>query len=328
MEINDFKDGFISANEKIRSAKNILLATHERPDGDGLSSVCALTLFLDSLGKKYSCFCADLPSDSFSFLPNINKFSTETNFNFQAFDLIIIIDCGSLSRTKLEEKISQKTSAQTIIEFDHHPKVDDYADLEIRIPAKSSAAEVLYLFFSINNITITPPIANCLLTGIMTDTGNLLFSSVTEKTVEIYSKLLLAGGSLPKTIRQTSNNKGLAALKVWGRILNNLQLNEKYNFAYSVMTLEEVQSFKLKFGGDHVFDAASDILNNVNDVKAVLFLREEAPGKIRGSLRTKYPGVDISRLAKILGGGGHPKAAAFRLDGHIIKTETGGWEIK
>jgi bifunctional oligoribonuclease and PAP phosphatase NrnA len=55
-------------------------------------------------------------------------------------------------------------------------------------------------------------------------------------------------------------------------------------------------------------------------------LREEEPGKIRGSLRSKHPDINVSRLAACLGGGGHPKAAAFRFDGHIVKTEN-GWKI-
>jgi bifunctional oligoribonuclease and PAP phosphatase NrnA len=325
MEIIQLKQKNLAAYEKIMSAKNILLVTHERPDGDGLSSLCALSVLLDKLGKNQTLFCADEPQDFFSFLPNLNKISPAKPDNFSAFDLIIVLDCGSLARTKLAEEIKTRAKNQFVIEFDHHPKTEDCSDLEIRA-AKSSTAEVLYHFFSDNNLETDKAIAECLLTGILTDTGNLLFGAVTPETIKISSAMILRGATFPKITRHTLQNKSLAAMKVWGKILDNLKINEKLNIAYSVLTHEEIQELKSSHGGENILDAATDILNNVDGVKAVVFLREEEKGKIRGSLRTKDNNIDVSRLAAFLGGGGHPKASAFRLDGRIIKTGV-GWKI-
>jgi bifunctional oligoribonuclease and PAP phosphatase NrnA len=347
MEIQLLKEKYLAAYAKIKAAENILLVTHERPDGDGLASLCALSVFLDKLGKNQTLYCADPAPDFFSFLPNINRLisgklptseptkthpvplgavhpSQEGNI-FSAFDLIIVVDCGCLARTGLVEEIKNRGKHQFVIEFDHHPKIDDYSDLEIRA-TKSSAAEVLYHFFHFNDLPFSKDIANCLLTGILTDTGNLLFDSVTEETIKISSALLLHGATFPKITQKTLRNKSLGAMKVWGRILDNLKLNEKYNIAYSVLTFEEIETLKKEHGGENMMDAATDILNNVHDVKAVIFLREEIKGQIRGSLRTKDSRIDVARLAAYLGGGGHPRAAAFRLPGHIIKTEN-GWKI-
>ena len=252
--------------------------------------------------------------------PILGKFS-----GLASFDLIIVLDCGCLARTGLQEEISNRGQNQFVIEFDHHPKIEDYSNLEIRAP-KSSAAEVLYHFFTFNDLEIDKNIANCLLTGIITDTGNLLFDSVTEETIRISSALLLRGATFPKITRRTLRNKSLGTMKAWGKILDNLKLNEEYNIAFSVLTYEETKKLKEEFGTENLFDAATDILNNVDDVKAVVFLREEEPGKIRGSLRTKDATINVSKLAAALGGGGHPKAAAFRLSGSIVKTEA-GWKI-
>lgn len=322
----DLQKKFSAAKEKIQAADNILIATHIRPDGDGLSSACALSLYLDRLGKNYRLFCGDSVPEYYSFIPNILKFSPEKNFNFQSFDLIIVIDCGCLSRTELVDEIVLKKPNQTIIEFDHHPKTDDFSDIEIRIPERSSAAEILYLFFRNNGIELDKQIADCLLTGIITDTGSLLFSSVNEETVKIYSALLVEGASMPKIIKKTASNKGLAAMKIWGKILENIKYNSRYDIAYSVLTCEEMRNLKEEFGETGAFDAASDILNNTEGAKAALFLREEKPGKIKGSLRSKHPDIDVSVLAARLGGGGHPKAAAFHFNGQIIKTSD-GWKI-
>lgn len=348
METNILKEKCLAAYEKIIAAENILLVTHEHPDGDGLASLCALASFLNSLGKKQTLYCADPAQDFFSFLPQIHKLisgkfpaeeaikstlipnthdrsSRDGNINFSAFDLIIVLDCGSLGRTKLTEEIKNRNKNQFVIEFDHHPKTDDYSDLEIRA-IKTSTAEILYHFFSGNNLEITKDIANCILTGILTDTGNLLFGAVTEETIKISSAMLLHGATFPKITKHTLQNKSLAAMKAWGKILDNLKINKKYNLAFSVLTHGDINSLRKEYGHEDMLDAATDILNNVDGVKAVIFLREEEKGKIRGSLRTKDNKIDVSRLASFLGGGGHPKASAFRLPGHIEKTET-SWKI-
>ena len=77
------------------------------------------------------------------------------------------------------------------------------------------------------------------------------------------------------------------------------------------------------------YDVYGDIagfLSTLSEVQAVMLLREEKEGRIKGSLRTSRPDVDISTLAQQLGGGGHPKASGFVIDGHINKTAD-GWEI-
>ncbi len=317
---------FQQALEKIKQAKNVLITTHIHPDGDGLSSMCALSLLLDKLGKNYRLFCGDPAPEHFSFLPNFEKINLRNGFNFHSFDLTIILDCGALSRTGLSDDLVQKKARQIIIEFDHHPPVDNYADLEIRLPKYSSTAEIIYLFFTANQIQIGREAANCLLTGIMTDTGNLLFSSVNEETVKISSALLLRGADMPKTIKKNFEGRSMAAMKIIGRALEKLRINEQYGLAFSIFTYEEISKLKKEFGENSAFDSISDIINNLDGIKASLFLREEEKGKIKGSLRAKSPNVNVALLAEKLGGGGHKKAAAFRFPGHLVENDS-GWKI-
>ncbi|MFH1522332.1 MAG: DHH family phosphoesterase, partial [Patescibacteria group bacterium] len=139
-------DKYFQAFDNIQEAQNILLVTHERPDGDGLASVCAMINLLESLNKNYTAFCSDKPGPSFSFLPFIEKIISDKDFfNFKDFDLIIIFDCGGLNRTGLSKEIEGKSS-QFIIEFDHHPRMDNYSDLEIRFPKAAAVSEILYYF--------------------------------------------------------------------------------------------------------------------------------------------------------------------------------------
>lgn len=331
----DFIAKYQKAYQKITAANRILLVTHYNPDGDSLSALCAMAELLEQLGKNYLALAPTEPSAVFYFLPHFEKIRHFTekpklsdgqslgHENFRRFDLIIVMDCGSIGRTLLTEEIKQRSAGQFLIEFDHHPKIDDYADLEIREPAAAAACEILYYFFQANRVKINKHLANCLLTGILTDTGNFLFPSTTEGTVKIASEMLGHGARLPKIMENTLRNKSLAAMRLWGKVMAGLKINDKYNIAVTTITEEEASGRGID---REDVDGISNFLGNLYGVRAVLFLRQEAGGKIRGNFRTADPAVDVSRLARILGGGGHAKAAGFTIEGRLERTEK-GWKI-
>jgi len=319
-----FNPRFTFAFSEIKKAKRILLVTHDRPDGDALSSVCAFIEILEQNKKKYRAFCYDPPPPQFNFLPHIEKIIPgKETLDFDNYDLTIVLDCGSLSRTNLVKEITNKKEYQKIIEIDHHQKVDDYANIEIKTPHVSSTAELIYYFLRSNNIKINKNLANCILTGILTDTGNLLYTSTTDKTIKIASEMLLYGARYPIILENTWQNKSLPAMKTWGQALSSLEINKKYNFAYSVLTNEEIEN---SGAIDEEFEGIAGFLSNLYGVKGVVFLREEKKGVIKGSLRTEYPNVDVSKLANHLGGGGHKKASGFKIEGTLEKTDS-GWKI-
>ena len=320
-----WKQKFIQANEKIKEAQNILVVTHERPDGDALASTCALLEYANILRKSCFAYCHDAPAPQFNFLPRIEKISSDkNNLNFKSYDLIIVNDCGGLNRAKLTNEIIGRDKKQFVVEFDHHPKIDNYADLEIKIPEASSTCEILYGFFKINKININKNIANCLLTGILTDTANFLFPSATNKTIKIASDLLLKGAKYPLILNSTWHNKNLTAMKIWGEALDNLRINKKYNLAFSVLGSKKLYENKII---DEALEGLPEFLSNLYGVNALLLLREIEDGKIKGSLRSSRPKTDISFLAQMAGGGGHAKASGFAINGRLIKTKT-GWQIK
>ena len=325
--MEDFEQKFKKAYTKIKECKNVLVVTHQHPDGDALSSISAMSILLDKLSKKYTLFCIDSPPSFFSFLPNIEKIIKNTDFNFEKFDLIIVLDCGCAERSGIASRLKKRRTNQYIIEFDHHPKTDNYSNLEIRMSDKSSTSEIIYYFFKANSLIINKETANCILTGILTDTANFLHPSANIETLRISSSMLSYGASLPKITKKTQQNKRLSSMKTLGKVLDNLQINKNYNIAYSVLTLEEVIDLKKEFKNeDDIFDLINNFLSNVKDVRAVMFLREEIYGKIKGSLRTNYQKTEVVSLARLLGGGGHPRACGFEVDGHIEKNEK-GWRV-
>jgi phosphoesterase RecJ-like protein len=315
---------YIKAYNKIKSANNVLLVTHDRPDADALSSMCSLMELLHIMDKKYTGYCLDQPPYQFNFLPQIEKItSNKESFGFNDFDLIIALDCGALSRTNLAKEINTRAEEQYVIEFDHHPKTENYSDLEIRDAKKSSTTEVLYYLFKMNLVKINKNIATCILTGVLGDTGNFLYPSTSNQTMQIASEMLAYGARLLNAHQGTLHNKSLAGMKLWGKALNNLEINKKYNFAFSLLTNADLKTGEVT---DEELEGISGFLSNLYGVNGLMLLREENDGIIRGSLRTSNPKIDISTLAKLLGGGGHRAASGFKLNGQIKKTES-GYEI-
>ncbi len=318
------KDKLQLAYQTIKKSNKILLVTHGHPDGDALSSTCAMLEICLNNKKRVTAFCIDSPPEQFNFLPHIEQFISDKNkLNFFDFDLIISLDCGQLSRTNLTEEIENRHPDQFVIEIDHHPKIHDYADLEVRFPESSSTAEIIYHFTKSNKIKINKNLANCILTGIMTDTGNLLYESTSDTTIQIASEMLTRGARFPQIIDRTWRNKSLAAMKVWGEAMSNLKINEKYGIAFSVLTKEMIDQ---KGINEEELEGLSGFLNNLYGIKALLLLKEEDKNKIKGSLRTADPKIDVSQLARHLGGGGHVKASGFLVDGKI-KEENNTWKI-
>lgn len=308
---------------KIKEAKNVLLLTHEKPDVDAVSSVCAFIEFLENLGKNYLAFCNDAPPARYDFLPHMEKITSDkTKLNFENFDLIIILDCGSIKRTKLENKIMARSTNQFLIEIDHHIKQEDGADLELRDSEAAATALLVYEFFKANKIRINKNIANCILAGILTDSGNFIYQTTTDKTVKVSGEMLRAGANLPRIMDNTLRNKNLAALKIWGKAMARMQINEKYNIAFTVLTEEDIKDLD-----EEDLEGIPNFLGNLNDVKAIMVIRQQTDGTIKGSFRSAHPDANVAVLAQALGGGGHIKAAGFNIEGRLRKTGDGGWKV-
>jgi len=321
---------FEKAYKEIAKAKKIFLVTHFNPDGDAIASICALTLYLESLGKNYFAYCETPLPERYSFIPNFHKVKNAKEINagssrfLESFDLILVFDCARKERTSLGRLIGSRSLNLRVIEFDHHPKCDDYAEIELRDSTASSTTEIVYSFFKTNRIPVGRDLATCILTGIITDTDAFLYPSATGQSVKIGSEMLRSGASHLRIVEKYMRNKSLPVLKNWGRILESLVINKKYNIAIAVLTRE---AFSQRQISEEEYEGLSGFLSNLIGVRAILFLRETEPGVVRGSFRTALKQIDVAKLAEILGGGGHRAAAGFALPGRLVATNS-GWKVE
>jgi len=319
--------------ETIESAGNILLVCHYDPDVDAAASICALAEFLERKNKRYTVYCRDQFPSRFYFLPHSEKLNYQTGeygessafrLDFASFDLIIVCDCGSLGRSGLSEEIKNRRPRQKVIEFDHHPKIDSYADFSVKDHSASATVEIVYDFFRANRIRINKAMAVCILAGIITDTGNFLNPSTTEKAVRVASEMTSVGASLPFILKKIWRNKSVKGLKTWGKVMSSLKINKELNIASAVLTFKDFSEAEISH---EEVEGIANFLGSIEGVKAVLFLREEQEGLVKGSLRTVRPEVDVSRLARALGGGGHTKAAGFSIEGRLVTKPDGSYRV-
>ena len=164
--------------EEIKSAKTIVILTHESPDGDAVGSSLAMKLILEKLGKESDVIIPEY-SRLFNFLPAIDQVKTESEI--KNYDLAISVDCADLKRLTKNEYF--KNANKTIV-IDHHGSNNMYGDLNYVNPVSPACCEILAGMLEYFQIDITKEIGTCLMTGIITDTGGFRHSGINPETFE------------------------------------------------------------------------------------------------------------------------------------------------
>lgn len=305
---------------QLREAKRVLIGTHQHPDGDALGSSLALLHALRLQGKQVTAYIPDAAPDVFSFLPGIEELTTAKPLA-ETFDVIVLLDYTQLYRTNLEEEV--RRHPQTIC-IDHHHDNQGEAKLNLIVPRAAATAQILVEMFEETGIPITRDIATCLLTGIFTDTGSFMHDSTTPEILETASFLMSKGARLSHIAHETFQKKDLPSLQIWGRALSRIMTNERTGASVAVVTHQDLQECRANLDD---LSGVVNMLNTLPQTKFAMLLVEFEPGKIKGSLRSEpHKGIDVSEIAKRLGGGGHKLAAGFEVEGHIVKQE-GKWRV-
>lgn len=311
-------------NTALKEAGHVLIISHKNPDGDTLSSACALMQYLRTIDVGHTAFCATAINPLMRFLPHIEYFVTDhALFERMQFDTIVVLDSGDLAYAGVADLISALPYEPIIINIDHHVTNTRYGHHNLVIPDAASTTEVLFLFFKANNIVLDQHIATCLMTGLITDTDHFSNPATSASALQTGAELLRAGANLNLIRGWTLRNHSIKSLKLWGRVFSRLTKNPEHDVAYTVITLEDQKEFGIT---DKDIEGIANFLNNIGEAKIALLLKENENGTVKGSFRTTDDDVDVAALAKSLGGGGHKKAAGFTIPGRLQETAT-GWSV-
>jgi len=310
MEAKDIK----KTRTLLQSSENIVITCHKGPDGDAIGSSLALYLYLKKQGKKATVIVPDdfpfflkwLPSSEHIILYDDNKEAANTIINNA--DLIFTLDFNALHRTGEMQEILSSVSAKFIM-IDHHQQPDDYAEVTYSDTTICSTCQMVYHFIdALKDInTIDTDIANCIYTGIMTDTGSFRFRSTTSTTHRVIANLIDIGIDNAKIHQNVYDSNSYNRLQLLGKSLTNLKVIPELNTAYISLSADEQNEFKAKKGDT---EGVVNYALSLQGIKLAAIFKEDQNSKlIKISLRSKgdFSVNEFSRTH--FNGGGHTNAA-------------------
>lgn len=292
-------------------SKKILLVPHANPDGDALGASTAFVGFLENQGIEYKYACATGPTHRYPFLRHLDQLeSLEVIWNSFDFDTLIVFDSGDLRYAGVAPLLEKYPKDVTIINIDHHNTNEEFGKYNLVQKGASSTCELVYKFLAENGATITSAMATSLLTGIITDTDNFRNSATSASAMEVSGKLIAIGGKYQTIKSHVYEDIPVRAFGLWAKVLNRLEKHPELDFVYTYITQGDLKMHNLTELETVEF---ANFLNSIHQTSAALILHEKEGGEIKGSLRTTKDHIDVSAVAKYLGGGGHKKAAGFSL---------------
>ncbi|MAF13537.1 MAG: hypothetical protein CMI53_01445 [Parcubacteria group bacterium] len=322
MEISEVSQ---KIHSQINKAEHILLIAHQNPDADCLGSLVVFSSWLESLNKNHTRFCLHQPPPNLTWLVNFEPLVNDPEYLIkQPYDLVIVLDSGDLKYAGVDNILPKLSPQPKVINIDHHATNQNFGDINLVNTQSVSTTEIVYQLFKTLKIRIDAKVASAMLAGIIYDTYNFTNPNTNHQSLETASQLLLSGAQLGTVSDSILKTKSIDTLKIWGEILTRLSHCHKFNVVSTVVTRQDLAD---NLADSEVTEGVANFLNNLTGVKAALILQEQADGSIKGSFRTNNDLIDVSKLARILGGGGHKKAAGFKIKGQLKKTRSGSWQI-
>jgi bifunctional oligoribonuclease and PAP phosphatase NrnA len=296
---------------EIRDAHKFLLTTHENPDGDALGSLLAMHWILEQLGK-----------DSLMYM-SPDEFPLPWEYRNWTFDArlvgappadvaertIVFLDCGNIDRMPVDFLQSQGLH---ILNIDHHHDNTRFGTVNHVCPVASCTAEIIWRLAKELGAEITPPIADALYTGLVTDTGRFMYENTTPDAHRMAAELIEAGVQPHQVYRRLYEDLPLRRLHLLQRALASVDRYDGGAITIAHLTKRDYEETgALETDSEGVVDHMRAVEGTAVAVLVRELLSPDREGMRKVSLRATDARVDVSRVAREFGGGGHPQAAGF-----------------
>ncbi len=235
------------------------------------------------------------------------------------YDLIVAFDTGNVEYFgKLYDNNVQLFFETPIINIDHHASNTDYGQLNLVVPTAASTTEILYEYLKFlekkyEKKLVNSDVATLLLAGLITDTGSFQHANTSPRSLEVAAELLDLGGRQQEIIKHFFKTKKLSTLKLWGMILSKVQVDPIHRMVWSSISLEDFISSEAE--PEETEGIIDDLLTNAPGAE-VIFLIKQNKDYVSISTRSTANGIDVGKLCAENGGGGHPRAAGFKVPGN------------
>ena len=304
---------FKQIKEAIEKGRNFFVSGHQNCDGDSLGCTLAVSSLLKKLGKNVYAYSKDRPGEDLLFLPGLDTVHFGEMPENQNFDTMFLLECSDKKRGGDFEELF--ANAKQILNVDHHITGEEYGTVNYIEPKASSTAEIIVQLFEFLNINPGPKEATCLYTGLVTDTARFLHSNTTAESLRCSSYMLECGADITTINNVLYNTRSYKEIKLLGRALEKLVLHHDKKTAEITLKEEDFKDFKID---PRYTQGIVSRPVKIPSVEVSVLLREE-PDRVAVNLRSKGK-IDVSAIAYKFGGGGHARAAGFKLLGAKIET--------
>lgn len=314
-------EAFEAAKPLLEGAVRVLIISHKNPDADTIGANLALREALENHGKTVSSACVHPVPDNCLFLKKADSFVLD--FNVEDFDLIIAVDCGGHKLLAFQQDKPELLDRNRVklLNIDHHPSNDYFGSINLVMPDAAATCFILFFFFSYLGWDITQSMATALMTGLYYDTGSFMHSNTSATVLRVGARLKALGADQEQLVKEQFHSMSIPKLRLWGRALESADYNENR----AVVAVVTEKDF---YDSDANYDDISGLvyyLNHVSNAKFCVLLTEDQKGNIKGSMRSQNEAIDLTKIAGLLGGGGHAAAAGFTVPGHL--EEKRSWTV-
>ena len=318
----------------IQPAQHVVLLTHQSPDGDAMGSSLAMYHYIKSLGKEAHVIVPNAFPEFLAWMPGADSVllydsqKAQADIYLEAADLVICTDFNAPSRIgTLGDKMLSLTCPKVMI--DHHLHPSDFADFIVSVPEASSTCELVYEVLSTLNSQLSTPIAQCLYTGLMTDTGNFSYNSNRPQIYPMIATLIEAGVDKDAIYNAVFNQYSVDRMKLVGYCLyQKMRVFPEHHAALIYLNRKELYRFNFQKGD------AEGIVNmplQSKDIHYSVFMREDkaTPDEMEknGGIKTKIKLSFRSQgdrpvnvfASEVFNGGGHANAAGGEYYGPLAE---------
>jgi len=291
---------------RLREANRALVVGHIRPDGDAIGSVAALTLILRKLGIEAEGCIPDHIPWFYREIQGTRIIRSVAELRGKGFDTAVVLDASDISR--IGEAAQLLPGREPDVVLDHHVTNTGFGALNLCLPNYAATAMIVHEIGK-RLVPYDRELAEVILLGIATDTGFFKYATVDDRTFAVAAELARHGARIQPIASAVLEHRTPKTIRLLVDMFRTLRIEAGGKLAYAYVSAEMLRRAGC---GEEETEGFVGEIRALHGVEVAILFTEWPEGEVHVSLRSKAY-VDVSRIARALGGGGHPRAAGCTL---------------
>jgi phosphoesterase RecJ-like protein len=296
------RDTIHAVLEAIHRGHRFLVTAHARPDGDAVGSMLACSMLLEQMGKQVEMVSCDRVPLIYRQLPCAGEIRCATRVD-EDYDAVILLECDDVERSRLTG-----LRGRFLINIDHHATGRTFADINWIDEDANAVGEMIYRLARLAGARVTPQMATCLYTSVLTDTGSFCYAGTEARTFDLAADLVRSGADPTSVAQDVYFSNPMSKMLLLGAALSNLKREGR--LAWMWITHNDMVRTN---AAEEDCEGLVNYVISISGVEVAVFLRELSDHRVRLSIRSKGQ-VNVAHVAEQFGGGGHEHASGCTLN--------------